>query len=630
MEKVDVSIKWPFKWCLVGSSGSGKTEFSLKLVSNASRLFDIPPSKIIIIYKEFQDIYNKFSEHIPTTLYKEEDVDLEELTKFNEERLLIICDDLYFSKKLNEVAEQFLIKGRHRNTSWVVLTQSIFNHPALKNISRNSTHITLFKSVRLTEPHIFFSQLRPQSSKVLQNVYREATEEPYSYLDIDLSQTCPDKLRYKTDIFKNVIKVFIIMNNVTFKTMYLVNKHDLDKSFNKNFSLSVQNGDICQGGLNVSVKPIKTKLKGNNINKKNVINVDTQGGGEKVVDEGDDSGGDDDDDFDDGGNNGSVKGFLEKDRYAYPAHSKHKIFENPITQNSIGTSPYSGYRSNWKKRSPKRLYRKHLIKSITNRKKIVPMKSTDKTYASIIAEKSSPSRSLTFVPVDKSAEKASVDLEQTNEMDSNVESGASDSDVNNGSYEQTDSMTTNRDSWEKSSPRKLYKKHFLRSSKSGDILTQKFKRRNKPSKYINNNKSNTNALTYVPVEKPVEGAYEQKDLTETYEGSQIENTNRSPNELTDLADVKDESQIVNDKHNSQNDEWFEGLRSRLKDRRVQFKRKQDQVGYRINPTDISKSLIKPSDFQYLNPIHSSEYIDKWRPLGQVREKSFRKKRFKSY
>ena len=118
MEKVDVSIKWPFKWCLVGSSGSGKTDFSLQLVSNAFRLFDVPPSKIIIVYKEFQDIYNKFNEYIPTTLYKEEDVDLEDLTKFNQERLLIICDDLYFSKKINEVAEQFLIKGRHRNTSW--------------------------------------------------------------------------------------------------------------------------------------------------------------------------------------------------------------------------------------------------------------------------------------------------------------------------------------------------------------------------------------------------------------------------------------------------------------------------------------------------------------------------------
>ena len=207
---MDLSIKWPFKWCLVGSSGSGKTNFSLQMISNAHRLFDQVPSKILIVYKEFQDIYLQFNDYIPTYLYHEDEIDIEEVTKQNNENLLIICDDLYYSKKIDEVAEHFLIKGRHRNTSWLVLTQSIFNKPALKNISRNSSHITLFKSVRLNEPHIFFSQLRPSSSKVLQDIYHKATENPYSYLDIDLSQTCPDKYRYKTNLFNKAVTVFII------------------------------------------------------------------------------------------------------------------------------------------------------------------------------------------------------------------------------------------------------------------------------------------------------------------------------------------------------------------------------------------------------------------------------------
>ena len=126
-----------------------------------------------------------------------------------------------------------------------------------------------------SEPHIFFSQLRPQSSKVLQDIYREATQESYSYLDIDLSQTCPDKLRYKTDIFRNIVKVFMIMKNNTFKTMYLVNKHDLNNNSNKNFSLSLQNGDVCQGGVNVSVKPIKSRLQGSTKKSKTYDNART-------------------------------------------------------------------------------------------------------------------------------------------------------------------------------------------------------------------------------------------------------------------------------------------------------------------------------------------------------------------
>ena len=268
MESIDISIKWPFKWCLVGTSGSGKTNFSLNIVKNSTRIFDAIPSRLIVIYREFQNIYNRFQEFLPTQLINETDVDIDDINKDNKENLLIICDDLYFSQKLVEISEQFLITGRHRNTSWIVLTQTIFNHPSLKNISRNSSHITLFKSIRLIEPHTFFSQLRPKSSQVLQNIYKKATEKGYSYLDIDLSQTCPDKYRYKTDLFKEIVTVYMIMNGDSFKTMYLIGKSELDKLENKNeseriagenFRLSLENKNLCEDGVNLSIKPIKKR-----------------------------------------------------------------------------------------------------------------------------------------------------------------------------------------------------------------------------------------------------------------------------------------------------------------------------------------------------------------------------------
>ena len=46
-----------------------------------------------------------------------------------------------------------------------------------------------------------------------------------------------------------------------FKTMYLVSKSDIDKNGKKNFKLSLQNKDICDGGMSVSVKPIKTRIR---------------------------------------------------------------------------------------------------------------------------------------------------------------------------------------------------------------------------------------------------------------------------------------------------------------------------------------------------------------------------------
>ena len=49
------------------------------------------------------------------------------------------------------------------------------------------------------------------------------------------------------------------MSSSTFKSMYLVGKNDIDKNSSKDFKLSLQNKDICDGGVNVSIKPVKKR-----------------------------------------------------------------------------------------------------------------------------------------------------------------------------------------------------------------------------------------------------------------------------------------------------------------------------------------------------------------------------------
>ena len=86
------------------------------------------------------------------------------------------------------------------------------------------------------------------------------------------------------------------------------------------------------------------------------------------------------------------------------------------------------------------------------------------------------------------------------------------------------------------------------------------------------------------------------------------------------------------------DQWLRRIKTRLNDERVQFKRKHETIGYRINPDDttdqrerirtsnthsseISKSLIKPSDFTYLNQSESADFLDKWKSLKELGEKN---------
>ena len=560
IEPVDVSIKWPLKWTLVGSSGSGKTNFALNIIKKSVSLFDQKPDRIIIIYKVFQEIYNAFDEYYPTSLFTEEECNIEELTKSNTERLLIICDDLYFSKKLDEISEHFLIKGRHRNTSWIVLTQSIFNQPALKNISRNSTHMTLFKNVRLNEPHILFSQLRPRSSKVLQNIYAEATEEPYGYLDVDLSQTCPDKLRYKTNLFDSVVKVFVIMSDTSFKTMYLVNKSLLDE--NRSFKLSIRNKDICSDGMNVTVKPIKQR-------KSNRINVN------KESDHFDDNIGKDGSDNDDGDSNDDKQRSKYNENQEIPFTAENELAVVKYPSEIIHTV------------DPTHLKPQHdpAHQFANNRSSSLKRKKADSFYQQNRRRKRTKILNNTSPSMRKSDNKI-MKRYRLNKYEKRLRKRH----VNDSS---TASPQAHHQD-ETHSVQKLDNHEHQRIDIDSD---------NQSMSERESNEDNEAEIH----ENPSPLAHDQND--DSY-GKRIENNKRK--KIEDKSD----------------DQWMSGLKSRLNERRVQFKRKNDTIGYRVLPDDESKSIIKPSDFRFLDPVTSSELLGKWKPLKELKRKQPGTKRLK--
>ena len=57
-----------------------------------------------------------------------------------------------------------------------------------------------------------------------------------------------------------------------------------------------------------------------------------------------------------------------------------------------------------------------------------------------------------------------------------------------------------------------------------------------------------------------------------------------------------------------------------------------ELCYRINPDtdDIAKSLVKPSDFKFLNEENSDEYLSKYKLLKKSEQKPYSIKRFKPY
>ena len=88
--------------------------------------------------------------------------------------------------------------------------------------------------------------------------------------------------------------------------------------------------------------------------------------------------------------------------------------------------------------------------------------------------------------------------------------------------------------------------------------------------------------------------------------------------------------LINEPKIQGENQWSKNVKTNLNNRRVQFKRKNDTVAYRVNPSDIQRSLLKPSDFKHLNKELSSDYLDKWKSLGELKQQSFKSKRFKPY
>ena len=571
MEPIDVSIKWPFKWCLVGSSGSGKTNFALQIVRQANKLFDQPPSNVIIIYKEFQKIYNQFENFIPTKCFHEEDVDLEGLTKNDQERLLIICDDLYFSNKLQEISEHFLIKARHRNISWLVLTQSIFNNTSLKNISRNSTHITLFKSVRLNEPHIFFSQLRPKSNKVLQDIYRKATENSYTYLDIDLSQTCPDKYRYKSNIFDKFVTVYIIMSPSTFKSMYLISKHDFENKSSRDFKLSLENKDICDGGVNVSIKPVKNR-------KANVKYMHPRNGQL---------------DNDNSTRQKQNVEYFDKRSGKLDAILDSEGVERKIDNKQINQSLKQNFSND---ETPHQTNLSIHNKEVERNSNYDPNETgiTKKQEYTLISKPKMKSRALKsphFRP--NKASTRNVIKFKSKKIDPKI--------------------AKNND--------RLMLKNYRNNILSENSLSDN----DEPNAGSDENI----ALPYNHLEHNSDNMDNHVESSENLDHISDNMDNHVENVDAKEMDVSTNSSL--EKTNVQ-DQWVGGLKSKLNDRRVQYKRKRDTIGYRINPEtdDIAKSLVTPSDFRFLDEADSDEYLGKWKSLKTVQQKPYSIKRFKQY
>jgi hypothetical protein len=154
------------------------------------------PAKVMYCYGEYQPVFAKY----PSVIFNEGLPDISEFT--GKEPTLLIIDDL-MQETNDTVANIFTKISHHRNVSVMYITQNLFpKNKHARTISLNSHYLVLFKNPRdAGQFAILARQMYPNGSKFAIEAFKDATEQPYGYLLIDLKPDTDEKHRLRTNIF---------------------------------------------------------------------------------------------------------------------------------------------------------------------------------------------------------------------------------------------------------------------------------------------------------------------------------------------------------------------------------------------------------------------------------------------
>jgi hypothetical protein len=201
----------PFRACLIGSSGSGKTNFAVNLITRylkvdklyiVSKHLEQPKMRFIVdYYRKIEEKTNKKCKTIDFKILEIFTNDLDELPyaeEMNPDLNNIVCfDDCMLERDQSKIIDMY-IKGRHSNVTVINIVQSFYQTP--RAIRLNTSLFCLFNIPSQTDIVRIHSEISPDISKeVFIKMFRKAMSKNYNFLMIDTS-TKVKMLRYRINL----------------------------------------------------------------------------------------------------------------------------------------------------------------------------------------------------------------------------------------------------------------------------------------------------------------------------------------------------------------------------------------------------------------------------------------------
>ena len=184
MPKRGYCFKHPSNIIVAGPTGCGKTFFLHRVLQH--RLFDPMPTRIVVVYAEWQDMYSEWKRWYPTTEFIH-GFDASIYDKFSraERNLLIIDDQMGKAGKSNVLMDLFTKASHHRNLTVVYLVQNIYDSgAAMRTASLNTQYFVIFKNARDRQQLVTLGrQMFPGAAQYLSKlVEKETMANPRAYV----------------------------------------------------------------------------------------------------------------------------------------------------------------------------------------------------------------------------------------------------------------------------------------------------------------------------------------------------------------------------------------------------------------------------------------------------------------
>lgn len=197
----DLTLRCPFTAVVSGGTGSGKTTFLSRVILNAQSLYNKNPGPMFFFYNIWQPLYDELKDKVTfiqgmctMKWIKENIVPGTNATLF--------LDDLG-SQLTDDTSEIFTVASHHYSTNIWFLVHNLFQKSGpFRTISLNSHYLVIFKNPRDASSITNFArQFDTGHAKRTLSIFREATQRPFTYLFLDLTQEAEDKFRLRSNIF---------------------------------------------------------------------------------------------------------------------------------------------------------------------------------------------------------------------------------------------------------------------------------------------------------------------------------------------------------------------------------------------------------------------------------------------